>query len=176
MSWTLAVIAQLMKKFAFIGGILMVLIFIAVALRHPRPPGVAPAQPTNLVVTFVGYTNTSAGSTQALFHFTNATPRSLHFRIMSLDSKTDSGWQAAPETPYNRLVGSLDSRIGFIWPVDVDATNTVWRVRVSCVEQATGVPGVVDRGKAVVNKIKTGIPTQIFTGRMYEILSSDSEK
>jgi len=164
-----------MKKLAIIGSVALLLIMIVVALRHPHSTGVAAVQATNLVVTFVAFTNGAAGQ-QALFYFTNATPRSLHFLIVSLDYRTGSGWNSAPETRGNRLVGSLGSGMGFRWPVDVDATNTAWRLRISCVEQAKGVPGVVDRGKEVVNKVKTGNPTHIFSGRRYEIVSSGTER
>lgn len=164
-----------MKKLVIIGCIALLLIIIAVFLRRPLSTAVVSVQPTNLVVTFVGFTNSPAGA-QALFYFTNGTPRSLHFQITSADYKTESGWKSAPSTRGNRLVGSLDSKMGFTWPCDVGTTNTAWRLRISCVEQATGVSGAVDRGKEVVNKVKTGNPTHIFTGRTYEIVSSETEK
>ena len=151
----------------------MLLVIIVVSFRQPSSNGVAAVQPTNLVVTLVGFTNSVAGP-QALFFFTNGTPHPLHFQVMSLDFRTSSGWEAAPETRGNRLVGSLGSEKGYTWPCDVDNTNTTWRLQISCVEQARGVSRAVDRGKELVNELKTGHSTHRFTGRMYDIVSSEA--
>ena len=88
-----------MKKFAFIGGILMVLIFIAVALRHPRPPGVAPAQPTNLVAkTFVNLPRCGL----ALLH-----------AIPPVGSKFQEASKGGPQSQVNVANGSYSGSVSF---------------------------------------------------------------
>lgn len=164
-----------MKRLVVIACAALLLIIVLVSLRQPRSTEVVAVQPTNLVVTFLGFTN-SIGGPQAIFYFTNGTLLSQHFQVTSLDYMTQDGWESAAETLRNRLVGSLNSGMGYSWPVDVDNTNTAWRVRISVVERATGVDGLVDRGKEYVYEIRKGRPLRRFTGRTYDIVSVEAER
>jgi hypothetical protein len=164
------------KWLAIIGGLALLLIIIGVGALHPRWADFAGLQSTNLVVTFLGFTNTVDGIHQALFYFTNCTPRSLNFQIASLEYRTVGDWKSVPKTRHKSLVGVMSPGITSRWAVDVDSTNTAWRVRVSCAEKATGFQALRDRGREIVDEIKTGNTSDYFTGRMYDVVSSDARK
>ena len=135
-------------------------------------PAVKP--PSDLSVSFVAFTNTPTGLA-AVFLLTNGTARSQAFQIKLVEHKESAGWESAPPRPKQRLVGSLNPGNAFSWPVAVDSTNTSWRIRVDCQEKKRDIARAVDRGKEIFNQIKTGNTTDIFGGRMYEIVSSESK-
>jgi len=135
----------------------------------------AAAPPIDLSVSFVAFTNTPKGPA-AVFSFSNGTIHSQAFQIKSVEHKEDAGWKSATPTMLQGLVGSLRPGHSFAWPVAVDSTNGIWRIRVDCQEKKHDFAGAVDRGKEIVNQIKTGNRTDIFGGRIYEVVSSESKK
>ena len=134
----------------------------------------AASPPRDLSVSFVAFTNTPTGLA-AFFLLTNGTARSLAFQIKAVEHKGGAGWESAPPKPKQRLVGCLNPGKAGSWPVPVDSTNSTWRIRVDCQEKKWGVARVIDCGKEIINQIKTGNPTDIFGGRMYEVVSSESK-
>jgi hypothetical protein len=163
-----------MKRRAPASLAVVCLLIIGLAWWGSRRRALAP-RATDLQASFVAFTNTSAGAA-AVFLLTNATSLPHHFQITFVEHQATGGWESENPTLKQALVGMLDPGQGFYWPVPVpvEETNMAWRIRLSCTEAAVGVPGLVDRGREVVARAKTGNPTHIFTGRMYEILSTES--
>jgi hypothetical protein len=162
-----------MKRRVIAGLIVTALLVLLVALwPQERTPAAKP--PSDLSVSFVAFSNTSTGLA-AVFFMTNGTICSQHFQIKLVEHKGSAGWESAPPKPHQGLVGWLSPGKSFSWPVGVDITNSTWRIRVDCQEKRRGFARAVDRGKAIINQIKTGNTTDIFGGRTYEVVSSESK-
>jgi hypothetical protein len=128
------------------------------------------AAPQDMAVVFVGFTNMPTGSA-AVFLITNGTAREHHFEITRVEYKGYAQGGSGSPKPGQGLLGSLGPGQGIHWPVPVENTNVVWRLRLHCQEKATGLPGAIDKGKEVANRMKTGNTTHIFHGRQYEVTS-----
>lgn len=157
-----------MKKWQIIlGAILLLILFVLIFWRGRA------TQPSNASVRFEGFTPLTNGAA-ALFIFTNGTRHSVHFRVAAIEYRTSNGWATLPQTTANTLVGALRRGTGFSWAVQVPDTNTAWRIRLSCVEHATGIRGGVDKVIETVDRFRTGNPTEIFAGRNYEVVGSET--
>lgn len=162
-----------MKRRVIAGLIVTPFLLLLVAVwTQKRTPAANP--PSDLSVSFVAFTNTPTGLA-AVFLLTNGTARSQAFQIKAVERKGGAGWESAPPKPKQGLVGWLNPGNAGSWPVAVDSTNSTWRIGVDCQEKKRDVARVIDCGKEIINQIKTGNTSDIFGGRMYEVVSSESK-
>jgi hypothetical protein len=145
--------------------------------------------PLGLSISFLGFTNNVRGDA-AIFHFTNSAPHKLFFQVTGLEYLNDGAWKPAPPTQGARLQRTPDGSyrvlggemgwaagVGFSLSLaastavtqqfDVHDTHAVWRIQAFCVEEATGLPGLVERGKEIIKKVQTGKNIEILSGRKY---------
>ena len=130
-------------------------------------------RPPTLVVTFVGFTDSPAGASQAIFCFTNATSRPGNYDVRALEYQSETGWRRTARTTNVDLGMVLESGVQYNWRVDVPTTNAAWRVRVRCTEHATGIRGLIHRSRMKLLEIRTGTTAYILNGRTYDVISSD---
>lgn len=156
------------------------------AESHAQTPTNAPPR---VSITFLGFTN-NIRSAAAVFRFTNATPQKVFLQVTAFEYKDQSVWKTAPSPQGTSLTRAPDGsyhvqngNMGFAAGVgfshslapssaltqefDVHDTNVIWRIQAFCVEDATGLPGLVERGKEVVKKVQTGKNVEILSGKKY---------
>jgi hypothetical protein len=145
------------------------------------PPGVS--------IRFLSVTNTVRGAA-AIFAFTNAAPQKVFFQVTSFEYMDQGIWKTAPPARGASLSRAPDgsyrvqnSNLGFAAGVgfsralppsttvtqafEIHDTNLIWRIQAFCVEEATGLPGLVERGKEVIKKVQTGKEVEILSGKKY---------
>lgn len=140
-----------------------------------------------MTIEFIGFTNDIRG-TAGVYRFTNSSPRKVTFQVTTVEHEAPNGWtKILPPQFGSRGLHSyyqgpsgkpgFDTGVGFtrtlapagtaVGLFNATDTNVVWRIRAFCVEEATGVLGVVDRGKELVRNLETGGKTKIYSGRKY---------
>lgn len=128
--------------------------------------------------TFAGPTNTllsTPGGPAAIFQFSNASPEATACTVLSLEYKTPTGWKAAPLTSGSIAV-LVPAKSAVTRTIPVTSTNLQWRATAFCVEQATGISRMIERGKELGNEVLTGVKPEHFSGRKYMTTNSESAK
>src|SRR5262249_26996909 len=112
------------------------------------------------------FTTLMPGGPAVVFQYTNASPYPTFCAVQSLEYKTNGVWKAVP-VPLS--VGSLLVRSNSMatQTLPVSATNVAWRIKVFCVEQATGMRRAAEQGEEAVKKVVTGQQSERFSGRKY---------
>jgi len=126
------------------------------------------AAPTNILVR-------SPGGPAAMFELSNASPQTVIGNVQSLEYRTPVGWRAVT-VPTTGTAALIPPKSAVTSIIPVNATNTQWRITVFCVEQATGVARMIERGKEFGNQVLTGAKTENFSGRKYMVTNSESMK
>lgn len=120
-------------------GVLIVVIAGAVFSLAKRPA------PTVLPISFVSFTNSAAGMSNAIFLITNPYPKKVNFCVVLPQVRSASGWPteiSAPPAPVGVvLAGHLSTNFSVTVP-----TNGPWRVPVVAVFE----PNRLDRWRALV--------------------------
>jgi hypothetical protein len=123
--------------------------------------------PTNITVT-----NPITGGPAAVFQYTNSSHYATLVSVQSMEYGTGSSWKAVklpteavtmPLVPPNSTVAQT---------IPVADTNIAWRITVFCIEQARGLPRVVEQAEQLGKQAVTGQKTETFSGRKYIITSS----
>src|SRR5215218_8871125 len=126
----------------------------------------------SVTVVFAGVSTqtlqTRPGTNVAVFEFTNRSPMAVHCSVTLMESRTTSGWVVATAPPVITMIPPYSALTRH---VPVTATNVGYRITASCVEEATGVRRLVERGKEVSEEMITRGKTIYFTGRKYTIRS-----
>ena len=166
-----------MRKRTAIGAAIAVvfLVTVTVELLWPRQ---RVARPRDLTMSFAGFTNINDRSA-AIFICTNDTSLPLMLNLKGIEYRSDGIWQMS--TGRAMVAGiptsgmSMAPQARSIWVVPVHSTNIPWRLRILCVETATGIEGEIDRAndavKSVANNGRLGTYTT-YEGRNYEIVAS----
>ena len=175
------------------------LLAICLVFLLRRDPGSDTSQvPTGASLTFLGFTNLSVQGDIAVFLVTNAGPECVSFDpdafeysesgvwiTNSLRNQRRDRWLYWYHDPNGRVIlgswydfgGLLEPGASALIGAPVLVTNTPWRLHFYCVEEATGVEGVVDRGHALAmhtaSVVTNGMARnqRIFSGKRYHLIS-----
>lgn len=191
-----------MKKRAITVSLAVALLLaLGLLLLLRRYSGSHPAAaPTGVLLSFHGLTNVPAKGDYALFSVTNAGSRRTSFDPDGLEIRGSQPWvtnslrnQRRDDWLYwyqdvdgNVRLGNWYDFGGDLEPGDsatfaapVPVTNAPWRLHFYCVEQATGVQGLVDRTGDVVQHVSSVITNgaarnqATFSGRRYYLTSPE---
>lgn len=150
----------------------------------PSPPPVLPSGQPSALLTFGGYSNAvfrwkGTSETCATFCLTNTTARRITYYAESLERLTPTGWQRTmlrcTPTNWYRFGTTLDRCEACIFHVPPPDAER-WRIRITCVEKATGVQGIKDRiadYRANPGPGEDGTRVETFSGFTYQIVSCE---
>ncbi len=111
----------------------------------------------------------------AVFAYTNSSSLPTVCTVQTIEYQTTAGWAAVRLTspPGSLLVPPHGTATQAL---PVSDTSVAWRIKVFCVEQATGVRRAVERTEGYVNELATGQKTERFSGRKYLTTSAQPVK
>ena len=153
-----------MRKLA---AITFVVVFATAAVLISKSTSGWARPPRDLAISFLGFTNDNRHGRVALLCVTNGGTAALYYSVDHFETRAPDGWTNLPAPIAARFGGSLEPRKSFVWPVPPPATNTVWRVRLSCTEQARGWVGMIHKGQDLYEGIITHAEHRRFGGRHY---------
>lgn len=190
-----------MKKRTITASLTMAMLVIGLLLLVRRYSGTDPAEaPMGVLLSFHGRTNVPAKGDYALFSVTNAGSRRTSFEPDGLEYRDSQTWVTNSLRNQRRddwlywyhdaggnvrlgnwydFGGDLDPGASATFAAPVLVTNAPWRLHFYCVEQATGVQGLVDRTgdlvqhTASVIKNRAARNQETFSGRRYYLMSPD---
>ncbi len=187
------------RKLATSVGIALLFLCVFLLVRE-RPESNTSQTPKGVSLTFSGLTNIPTKGDFAVFFVTNAGPErvafdpdALEFRdagvwvTNSLRNKRRDAWLYWHRDSAGNLRlgnwydfgGDLGPGASALFAAPVLVTNAPWRLHFYCVEQATGVEGIVDRAgdliQHTVSVITNGAARNqaTFSGRRYYLISPE---
>ncbi len=127
------------RNIAFVGLLLAVVLASAVLLFR------APAA-TSPSIAFIGFTNKSPGSAQALVRFSNCEQKRVSWNLYSMAKMTEAGWRFVdPPVVHTIYTNYETTRSSFVVGIPVPSSTEAWRLIFHFQERAPGARGGFDR-------------------------------